>query len=168
VVSWRGGAPPSRGAFWRLQPRRQTHRHLSQNRRADSVQLSYKPAARSRNPGKSDPNGFGNSLAEGALYPFGFGLSTRRLNMLILKISPATIPTNGEVTVTCEIKNTGDRAAMNGTALFSPGNQQRHDLRDEPVRFRARVTAAGRNQDRGPLSCRLGPGIDQPQRTARR
>jgi beta-glucosidase len=67
---------------------------------------------------KMGRNGIGNSLIEGALYPFGFGLSYTKFQYSNLTISPATIPTNGEVTVTCDIKNTGDRAGDEVAQLY--------------------------------------------------
>jgi beta-glucosidase len=77
-----------------------------------------KPGSQVAQSRQTNPNGFGNSLAEGALYPFGFGLSYTKFEYANLKISPATIPTNGEVNVTCEIKNTGDRAGDEIAQLY--------------------------------------------------
>lgn len=67
----------------------------------------YKPASHALQSKKFDPNGFGNSMAEGALYPFGFGLSYTQFEYGALSVSPEEIPANGTVTVKCEIKNTG-------------------------------------------------------------
>lgn len=78
----------------------------------------FKPASHASQSKKVDPNGFGNSMAEGALYPFGFGLSYTTFEYSGLKVSPAQIPANGEVTVTCEIKNTGDRAGDEVAQLY--------------------------------------------------
>jgi beta-glucosidase len=78
----------------------------------------YKPSSQVPQSKKPDANGLGNTLAEGALYPFGFGLSYTKFEYANLKISPATIPTNGEVTVSCEIKNTGDRAGDEVAQLY--------------------------------------------------
>lgn len=77
-----------------------------------------KPASQVPQSKKPDASGMGNTLAEGALYPFGFGLSYTMFKYANLKISPATIPTNGEVTVSCEIKNTGDRAGDEVAQLY--------------------------------------------------
>lgn len=78
----------------------------------------YKPASQVPQSKKPDSYGMGNTLAEGALYPFGYGLSYTTFKYANLKISPATIPTNGEVTVTCEIENTGDRAGDEVAQLY--------------------------------------------------
>ena len=67
----------------------------------------YKPASHASQSKTVDPNGFGNSMAEGALYPFGFGLSYSTFDYSNLQVSPAQISATGEVTVACDIKNTG-------------------------------------------------------------
>ena len=77
-----------------------------------------KPASQVSQSKKFDSNGVGNTLAEGSLYPFGFGLSYTTFEYANLNVSPATIPTNGEVTVSCEIKNTGDRPGEEVAQLY--------------------------------------------------
>jgi len=67
----------------------------------------FKPGSQASQSKKPDPNGFGDSMAEGALYPFGFGLSYTTFVYSDLQVSPTQIPTNGEVTVSCDIRNTG-------------------------------------------------------------
>jgi len=78
----------------------------------------YKPSSQTTQSKKADPNGFGDSMAEGALYPFGFGLSYTTFAYGGLKISPGKIQPNGEVTVSCDIKNTGGRAGDEVAQLF--------------------------------------------------
>lgn len=77
-----------------------------------------KPGSQVPQSKRPDPNGFGDTMAEGALYPFGFGLSYTTFEYSDLKIFPAQIPTNGELTVTCQIKNTGDRAGDEVAQLY--------------------------------------------------
>ena len=78
----------------------------------------FKPGSHASQSKTVDPNGFGNSMAEGALYPFGFGLSYTKFDYSGLKISPARIPANGEVSVTCSVKNAGGRAGDEVVQLY--------------------------------------------------
>ena len=75
-------------------------------------------AAQIREAVNYDPNGFGDSMAEGALYPFGFGLSCTIFEYSGLEISPKNIPANGEMTVRCLIKNIGGRAGDEVAQLY--------------------------------------------------
>lgn len=74
----------------------------------------YKPASHASQSKTVDPNGFGNSMAEGALWPFGFGLSYTTFNYTNLVV--ATGPTS--VTVRCEVRNTGARAGDEVAQLY--------------------------------------------------
>jgi beta-glucosidase len=60
--------------------------------------------------GKShNPNGNGSSRVLGPLYNFGYGLSYTTFDYKGLKIEPADPTENDEITVTCEVTNTGKR-----------------------------------------------------------
>ncbi len=78
----------------------------------------YKPGSHAPQSKHVDPNGFGDSMAEGPLYPFGFGLSYTKFEYSELKLSPSEIATNGSVTVTCSIKNMGTRAGDEIAQLY--------------------------------------------------
>jgi beta-glucosidase len=78
----------------------------------------FKPGSHAAQSKTVDPNGFGDSMAEGALYPFGYGLSYTKFEYTGLKVVPAAIPTNGKVTVTFQIKNTGNRAGDEVAQLY--------------------------------------------------
>lgn len=82
------------------------------------LSFPFKPGSHATQTKKLDPNGFGDTMAEGELYPFGFGLSYTKFKYSGLSISPARIPANGEVTVTCSVKNTGDRAGDEVVQLY--------------------------------------------------
>lgn len=68
----------------------------------------------SKNPGLN-----GNmSRVNGALYPFGFGLSYTTFEYSDLKISPAIITPNQKTYVTCKVTNTGKRAGDEVVQLY--------------------------------------------------
>jgi beta-glucosidase len=78
----------------------------------------FKPGSHAIQGKKDDPNGFGVASIDGALYPFGFGLSYTTFSYADLQVSPASIPDNGEVTVSCNVTNTGKRAGDEVVQLY--------------------------------------------------
>jgi beta-glucosidase len=54
----------------------------------------------------------------GALYPFGYGLSYTSFSYSDLVISPEKQGINGEIKVTCKVKNTGDRKGDEVVQLY--------------------------------------------------
>ncbi len=77
----------------------------------------FKPASHAGQGKKDDPNGFGQASIEGALYPFGFGLSYTTFAYSDLTVTPA-IAQDGVVTVTCKLTNTGTRAGDEVPQLY--------------------------------------------------
>jgi beta-glucosidase len=65
-----------------------------------------------------DPNGSGECLVNGPLYPFGFGLSYTQFTYSNTKIQPSTIKAGEEVTVTIDVKNTGKREGDEVVQLY--------------------------------------------------
>ena len=69
--------------------------------------------------GGKNPGMEGNmSRANGALYPFGYGLSYTTFEYSDLKISPAIITPNQQTFVTCKVTNTGKRAGDEVVQLY--------------------------------------------------
>lgn len=66
----------------------------------------------------SGPNGSGSTRVNGALYPFGGGLSYTTFAYSDLKISQVTPKAQSPVTVTVEVTNTGDRAGDEVVQLY--------------------------------------------------
>ena len=68
--------------------------------------------------GKNPGPGGNMSRANGALYPFGYGLSYTTFEYSDLKISPAVITPNQKTFVTCKVTNTGKRAGDEVVQLY--------------------------------------------------
>ena len=77
-----------------------------------------KPGSQVAQGKKVDPNGFGSSMIEGPLYPFGHGLSYTTFSYEGLAVSPETIPGNASVTVSATLANTGTRAGDEVVQLY--------------------------------------------------
>jgi beta-glucosidase len=72
------------------------------------LNFPFKPGSHARQSA-SGPNGSGNTAVEGALYPFGYGLSYTTFEYKNLKITPEKQQSQGEITVSVDITNTGSR-----------------------------------------------------------
>ena len=83
------------------------------------IQLNfpYKKASQAGQRGRG-PNGQGNTRVAGPLYPFGFGLSYTRFEYSSLTVSPETQKPNGEIKVTCSIKNIGSKSGDEIVQLY--------------------------------------------------
>jgi beta-glucosidase len=68
--------------------------------------------------GKEGPNGFGNTLVNGALYPFGYGLSYTTFSYSDLKITPDKFNSQAEINVSVNITNTGKREGDEVVQLY--------------------------------------------------
>jgi beta-glucosidase len=83
------------------------------------IQLNFpfKPGSHARQSA-SGPNGSGNTAVEGALYPFGYGLSYTTFEYKNLKVSPEKQQTQGEIQVSVDITNTGNRKGDEVVQLY--------------------------------------------------
>lgn len=66
----------------------------------------FKPASQADQP-VSGPNGYGKTSVNGALYPFGYGLSYTTFTYSNLKVSPEKAKDQADIFVTVEVTNTG-------------------------------------------------------------
>lgn len=66
----------------------------------------------------SGPNGSGNTRVNGALYPFGYGLSYTTFEYSNLSVKQETPYSQSPVTVTVDIKNTGKRGGDEVVQLY--------------------------------------------------
>jgi beta-glucosidase len=78
----------------------------------------YKPASHATQSKAPDPNGFGDSMAEGALYPFGFGISYTNFTYQNPVLSSPAIPADGELTVSFTLTNSGKVAGDEVPQLY--------------------------------------------------
>ena len=77
-----------------------------------------KPKSQAGMGKEDDPNGAGDCLIEGALYPFGFGLSYTQFAYSGMKVQPQKAQAGQEVTVSVEIKNSGQRVGDEVVQLY--------------------------------------------------
>ena len=83
------------------------------------IQLNfpYKPGSQS-GQSTSGPNGYGNTQVVGALYPFGYGLSYTDFEYSNLSVSPKEQYAQGNIKVSVDIKNVGDREGDEVVQLY--------------------------------------------------
>ena len=67
---------------------------------------------------KADENGWGATRLVGPLYEFGFGLSYTSFEYGKLSISPEKPTEEDKITISCDVKNTGDRAGDEIVQLY--------------------------------------------------
>jgi len=78
----------------------------------------FKPGSHAGQPGRNDPNGFGNTRVNGALYPFGHGLSYTTFNYSDLLVAPEQQRSQGEFVVSCKVTNKGTRKGDEVVQLY--------------------------------------------------
>jgi len=83
------------------------------------IELSFpfKPGSHAGQPGDG-PNGYGNTSVIGTLYPFGFGLSYTTFEYHNMKVSPEIQQTQGQIQVSVDITNTGNRKGDEVVQLY--------------------------------------------------
>ena len=91
----------------------------------------FKPGSQAPQGGK---NGWGKTSVNGALYPFGYGLSYTTFECSNLQVSPEKEHQQGDVEVTVDVANTGQRAGDDVVELylkqeFSDVTTYEYDLR---------------------------------------
>lgn len=77
----------------------------------------FKPASQAGQP-SSGNNGYGKTSVNGALYPFGYGLSYTTFNYSNLQVKQATKQAGSPVEVTVEVQNTGKRKGDDVVQLY--------------------------------------------------
>lgn len=70
------------------------------------LNFPFKPGSHANQP-SDGPNGYGRTRVNGALYPFGFGLSYTQFGYSNLVLSPETQAPQGNIEVSVDVENTG-------------------------------------------------------------
>lgn len=81
------------------------------------LNFPYKPGSQAGQPGDG-PNGYGKTAVNGPLYPFGHGLSYTSFNYTNLTISPDSLRSQSNITVSIDITNTGKRKGDEVVQLY--------------------------------------------------
>jgi beta-glucosidase len=68
--------------------------------------------------GQGGQNSWGHTSVNGALYPFGYGLSYTKFEYSNLQVSPEKGQSQGDVTVTVDVTNTGQRKGDDVVQLY--------------------------------------------------
>ncbi|MEI8087898.1 MAG: glycoside hydrolase family 3 C-terminal domain-containing protein, partial [Paludibacter sp.] len=81
------------------------------------LNFPFKPGSHAGQPSQG-PNGYGNTSVNGALYPFGYGLSYTTFKYSNLVVNPTKQKTNGNINVSVDVTNTGNRKGDEVVQLY--------------------------------------------------
>ena len=81
------------------------------------LNFPYKPGSHAGQPGDG-PNGYGKTAVVGPLYPFGYGLSYTSFGFKNLIVTPLEQKPKGDVTISLEVTNTGNRKGDEVVQLY--------------------------------------------------
>jgi beta-glucosidase len=98
----------------------------------------FKPASQANQP-TSGPNGYGKTSVNGALYPFGYGLSYTTFEYSNL-IVPAKVPNQADITITVDVANTGKVKGDDVVQLYLKDKVSSVTTYDSDLRGFERVT----------------------------
>jgi beta-glucosidase len=98
----------------------------------------FKPASQANQP-TSGPNGYGKTSVNGALYPFGYGLSYTTFEYSNLVV-PTKVANQADITVTVDVTNTGTRKGDDVVELYLKDKVSSVTTYDSDLRGFERVT----------------------------
>jgi beta-glucosidase len=98
----------------------------------------FKPASQANQP-TSGPNGYGKTSVNGALYPFGYGLSYTTFEYSNLVV-PTKVANQADITVTVDVTNTGTRKGDDVVELYLKDKVSSVTNYDSDLRGFERVT----------------------------
>jgi beta-glucosidase len=98
----------------------------------------FKPASQAGQP-SSGPNGYGKTSINGALYPFGYGLSYTTFEYSNLVV-PAKVANQSDITITVDVTNTGTRKGDDVVELYLKDKVSSVTVYDSDLRGFERIT----------------------------
>jgi beta-glucosidase len=98
----------------------------------------FKPASQAGQP-SSGPNGYGKTSINGALYPFGYGLSYTTFEYSNLVV-PAKVANQTDITLTVDVTNTGTRKGDDVVELYLKDKVSSVTVYDSDLRGFERIT----------------------------
>jgi beta-glucosidase len=78
----------------------------------------FKPGSQASQSNTPDPNGYGKTMVNGPLYPFGYGLSYTSFEYSNLQVSPAVQGGQGDIEINVDVKNSGSRKGDEVVQLY--------------------------------------------------
>jgi beta-glucosidase len=78
----------------------------------------FKPGSQASQSTTSDPNGSGKTSVNGALYPFGYGLSYTTFQYSNLVVNPTSANSQANIDVSVDVTNTGKREGDDVVQLY--------------------------------------------------
>ncbi|WP_316837170.1 glycoside hydrolase family 3 N-terminal domain-containing protein [Pedobacter nutrimenti] len=82
------------------------------------LNFPFKPGSQAGEGKKDDPNGYGKTSVQGALYPFGYGLSYTSFEFSNLRLGQQEIHAQADLEVLVDVKNTGQRKGDEVVQLY--------------------------------------------------
>ncbi len=139
--SVRGGTAVARTLFGEYNPGGKLTVTFPKSVGQIELNFPYKKGSHGNQP-RSGPNGEGNTRAQGALYPFGHGLSYTTFEYSGLRISPTENNPGGTFHVSCEVTNTGAMTGDEVVQLYVQDKVSSVVTYDSVLRGFERVTLA--------------------------
>ena len=81
------------------------------------MNFPFKKGSQADQP-SSGPNGYGKTRVNGPLYPFGYGLSYTSFEFKDLKINPSKSFSQGDISISVDVTNTGKLAGDEVVQLY--------------------------------------------------
>ncbi|WP_069658364.1 glycoside hydrolase family 3 N-terminal domain-containing protein [Arcticibacter eurypsychrophilus] len=81
------------------------------------LNFPFKPGSHA-NQSSVGPNGYGNTSVNGALFPFGYGLSYTTFEYTNLIVSPLSLNKQGDIHIAVDVQNTGSRQGDEVVQLY--------------------------------------------------